>query len=70
MESWGAPTLAGRIVRLEPLRAEHEQGLWLASRDARIWQWLSVVQPQTRDEWSAFIGQALAAGEAGTEIPS
>ncbi len=27
------------------------------------------MQPQTRDEWSAFIGQALAAEEAGTEIP-
>jgi RimJ/RimL family protein N-acetyltransferase len=69
MEGFSPPTLQGRIVRLEPLRAEHEESLWLASRDPRTWQWLSVVQPQTRDEWSAFIGQALAAEEAGTEIP-
>ena len=69
MEGWSAPTLEGRIVRLEPLGPEHEASLWLASRDPRTWKWLSVVQPRTRDEWSVFIGQALAAAEAGTEIP-
>ena len=63
------PTLEGRVVRLEPLRPAHEEGLWLASRDARTWQWLSIVQPQTREEWSVFVAQALAAAEAGTEIP-
>ena len=66
---WTAPTLEGRIVRLEPLRREHEDGLWLASRDPRTWRWLSIVQPQTREAWSAFVAQALAAAEAGTEIP-
>ena len=69
MAEWAAPTLEGRIVRLEPLRSEHEEGLWLASRDPRTWSWLSVVQPQTREEWRAFVAQALAAAEAGTEIP-
>ena len=69
MEAWTAPTLEGRIVRLEPLRPEHEEGLWLASRDPRTWRWLSVVQPQTREEWHAFVAQALAAADAGTEIP-
>ena len=66
---WAAPTLDGRIVRLEPLRAEHQEGLWVASRDPRTWRWLSVVQPQTREEWHAFVAQALAAADAGTEIP-
>lgn len=51
------------------MRPEHEDGLWLASRDPRTWRWLSVVQPQTRDEWSEFLEQALAAAHAGTEIP-
>ena len=69
MGEWTAPTLEGRIVRLEPLRHEHEEALWVASRDPRTWRWLSVVQPQTRQEWSAFVGQALAAAEAGAEIP-
>jgi RimJ/RimL family protein N-acetyltransferase len=66
---WDAPTLEGRLVRLEPLRPEHEEGLWLASRDPRTWRWLSIVQPQTRTEWTAFLQQALDAAAAGTEIP-
>jgi N-acetyltransferase len=69
MEAWTAPTLEGRIVRLEPLAAEHEEGLWLASRDPRAWRWLSIVQPQTRDEWSTFVREALEAAKAGTEFP-
>ena len=61
--------LQGRIVRLEPLAPEHEEALWEASRDPRTWRWLSVVQPQTRDEWSAYVQQALDAAAEGREIP-
>ena len=56
-------------MRLEPLRPEHEEALWLASRDPRTWRWLPIVQPQTRDEWSAFFESALAAAGNGTEMP-
>ncbi len=66
---WSVPTLAGRVVRLEPLAPEHEEGLWLASRDPRTWRWLSIVQPQTRGDWSTYMERALAAAAAGTEIP-
>jgi RimJ/RimL family protein N-acetyltransferase len=66
---WTAPTLEGRIVRLEPLRPEHEEPLWLASRDPRTWRWLSVAQPQTQAEWSGFVAQALDAAAEGREIP-
>jgi RimJ/RimL family protein N-acetyltransferase len=66
--AWAAPTLEGRIVRLEPLRTEHEEGLWHASRDARTWRWLSVVQPQSPEGFHAFLQQALDAAAAGTEI--
>jgi RimJ/RimL family protein N-acetyltransferase len=69
VETWSPPTLEGRIVRLEPLTPEHEEALWLASRDPETWRWLNIVQPQTRPEWSAFVEQALAASAAGTEIP-
>ena len=61
--------LEGRIVRLEPLSPAHEERLWNASRDPEIWRWLSVVQPETRADWRAWIGQALCAAEGGTEIP-
>jgi len=69
VEPWTVPVLEGRIVRLEPLTPDHEEGLWLASRDPRTWRWLNLVQPETRTEWSAYVEQALAAAGAGTEIP-
>ena len=69
MERWSVPILEGRIVRLEPLAPQHEEGLWEASRDPRTWRWLSVVQPQTRAEWTEYLAQALAAARAGTELP-
>ena len=69
MDAWACPVLEGRIVRLEPLRPEHEEALWEASRDPRTWRWLSVVQPQTREEWQRFVAAALAAADARTEIP-
>ncbi len=61
--------LEGRIVRLEPLSPEREDELWEASRDPRTWRWLSVVQPESRDDWHSFVEQALAQEAAGTEIP-
>ena len=69
MEGWSVPVLGGRIVRLEPLAPEHEEALWEASRDPRTWRWLSVVQPQTREQWHAFVADALAARDAGAELP-
>jgi RimJ/RimL family protein N-acetyltransferase len=55
-------------VRLEPLTPEHEEALWLASREPETWRWLNIVQPQTRAEWSTYVEQALAAAEADVEI--
>ena len=63
------PVLEGKVVRLEPLADRHVDGLWEASRDARTWRWLSVVQPATREEWDAWIGLALDAAQAGVEVP-
>ena len=69
MADWEAPTLVGRIVRLEPLGPRHAEGLWEASRDPRTWRWLSVEQPSTRGELDEWVGSALAAADAGTELP-
>ena len=49
-----APRLEGRLVTLEPLGPEHEQGLRAAADDERIWQWML-----TRDV-EAWIADALA----------
>jgi N-acetyltransferase len=69
VQPWTPPTLEGRIARLEPLATEHEDDLWNASRDPRTWRWLSIVQPETREGWRAFVGQATEAAASGTEIP-
>ena len=59
VERWLTPTLEGGIVRLEPLAQEHADDLWEASRDPRVWRWLPVVQPRTRDEWQAWMDDAF-----------
>ena len=56
-------------MRLEPLTPLHLGGLWVASRDPRIWRWLPVLQPQTPDELEAWLDDALARAEAGLDIP-
>ena len=55
-------------MRLEPLAQRHLDDLWEASRDPRVWRWLSIVQPQTREEWHEWFDAALARTEAGLEI--
>ena len=56
-------------MRLEPMTAAHADGLWAASRDERTWTWLSVLQPTTREELDAYVGDALANTAAGLELP-
>jgi RimJ/RimL family protein N-acetyltransferase len=67
--AWQASVLDGRLVRLEPLRPDHRDGLWEASRDPRTWRWLPIAQPATRESLDSWLAGALAAGAAGTEIP-
>jgi RimJ/RimL family protein N-acetyltransferase len=69
VEPWAAPTLAGRLVRLEPMERRHADGLWEASRDPSTWTWLSIAQPATRAELDAWVEDALRAAAAGSELP-
>ena len=69
MAAWSVPVLEGKLVRLEPMSRDHEEGLWDASRDERTWAWLSIVQPQTKDELVAYVDAALANHDAGEELP-
>ena len=66
---WTTPTLEGELVRLEPIGPAHEAGLWEASRDPRTWQWLSILQPQTRAELRTYLEAALASAAEGSELP-
>ena len=60
MEAWSAPTLEGRIVRLEPLERRHLDDLWVACRDPAVWTWLPIVQPNDHAELRAWLDEALA----------
>lgn len=69
MTGWSAPTLEGRLVRLEPLGRRHAAGLWEASRDPRTWRWLPIPQPSTRPELDAWVEDALRTAATGAEMP-
>jgi RimJ/RimL family protein N-acetyltransferase len=69
--SWNglARRLEGRIVVLEPLAREHEQGLYAAAQDAEIWRWMSYNAVESPETFHAWIEEALRAMEAGEEVP-
>lgn len=60
--------LEGHGVRLEPLGAEHHDGLVQAASDGRLWElWYTSVPAPA--EASAYIEQALAGQAAGHMLP-
>jgi N-acetyltransferase len=60
--------LDGSLVRLEPLAAGHEDGLFAASRDPEIWRWLALAgAPPSRETLAAWLEQSLAVSAAGRE---
>lgn len=66
---WTRPVmLAGRHVRLEPLRAEHAAGLGLALSDGDLWRlWYTAVPPP--DGVEGYIAAALEGQARGDMLP-
>ena len=69
-----ASVLEGEVVRLEPLARRHEEGLFEAARDERIWAWMpfsagdgSYYPAATGETFRPWIEDALARSKAGTE---
>jgi N-acetyltransferase len=62
------PVLHGRLVVLEPLRAEHEEPLGRAAADERVWRYMRVIasEPEAFHRW---FGEAMTAAAGGTEAP-
>lgn len=61
-------TLAGRFIRLEPLRADHAAPLWEAVEDPDIFRWFP--NPlRTAEEMWAFVATGLADHAAGRALP-
>ena len=61
-------TLAGRIVRLEPLSLDHVPDLAEVGLDPVIWRW-TIARPSSEDDLRAWAEAALANRAAGTEMP-
>jgi RimJ/RimL family protein N-acetyltransferase len=58
--------LEGTIVTLEPLRAEHAEGLWEAAQAPEIWTWLPDLHRRERfDSWLRLTLEEAEAGERG-----
>jgi RimJ/RimL family protein N-acetyltransferase len=60
---------AGRRVVVEPLAAEHQDGLVQAAVDAEMFQWMPVDMASSRDVLREWVATTLAAAQAGTEVP-
>jgi RimJ/RimL family protein N-acetyltransferase len=60
--------LAGRAVRLVPMRAEHLDALTAAGADPEIWKWYSV-NGATPETMRAFVDDALEGRRKGTAVP-
>jgi RimJ/RimL family protein N-acetyltransferase len=68
-ERWIQPVvLEGRIVRLEPLRREHLDGLAEVAFDPALWRF-TLARPVDRAGLEAWLQTALDNAEAGTEVP-
>jgi RimJ/RimL family protein N-acetyltransferase len=68
-ERWIQPVvLEGRIVRLEPLRRDHLEGLAQVAFDPALWQF-TLARPVDRAGLEAWLETALDNAEAGTEMP-
>jgi RimJ/RimL family protein N-acetyltransferase len=61
-------TLAGRIVRLEPLRLDHVPALAAVGLDPAIWRW-TIARPTTEADLRAWAEAAIDAAETGRELP-
>ena len=59
--------LDGKVVRLEPLARRHEEGLFEVARDERIWRWMPYDASASPETFHAWLEDAMAASEAGTE---
>lgn len=66
MTAWDdlAVPLEGRVVTLEPLRADHEPALLAAAQADEIWTWLPI-DASSPAAMAAFVADCVAAGERG-----
>ncbi len=60
--------LQGRHVRLEPLRPDHLDDLFVAAAEASVWTWMSVGPFAERADLAAWIEEAVTGSAAGEQV--
>jgi RimJ/RimL family protein N-acetyltransferase len=69
-ELWRTPvTLAGKVVRLEPLSEAHVPALALAGRYESIWKYMLYADLTSDESMAAWVGDMLGRQQAGTDLP-
>ena len=68
-QTWVTPvTLTGSRIAMEPLAEHHLEDLARVAFDAPIWRW-TIARPMDDAGLRAWLDQALANAEVGTEVP-
>lgn len=68
-QDWVTPvTLTGTRIRMEPLGERHLEDLARVAFDAPVWRW-TIARPMDDAGLRAWLDQALANADAGTEVP-
>ena len=62
-------TFTGRLVRVEPLSAEHEAGLVDAAGDPEMFTWMPMDMASSRDTLREWLASTLAEARQGTAVP-
>jgi N-acetyltransferase len=62
-------SFAGRLVRVEPLSAEHEPGLTQAAGDPDMFAWMPVDMASSRKALHEWLVTALDYAQQGREVP-
>lgn len=60
---------AGRLVVVEPLSAEHEEGLAAAASDPDMFTWMPTDVASSRQALHEWLMASLASGQAGRDVP-
>ena len=61
--------LEGRVVVLEPLAPQHEEGLWQAANDGEVWRFMLWNAIASREAFHGWVEEALAQERAGERVP-
>ncbi len=69
-ELWNTPiTLAGKVVRLEPLSEAHIPALAIAGRDESIWKYMLYANLTSEENMTDWVHEMLRRQQDGTDLP-